>query len=219
MRLLLLAGLLLCVIAPGCGQPAGPAVVKSDPAATADPTVLVKEGIDVGDIEHGVRLEATLPEGTRSPQVQVEELRDSKKDLNMVTVTVGDPATVTLPIHVAILSGADTKTQPVVLRGRVVRDKTPMATFHTVLSPLIDRVLVIDGQAVLDWTFEVDVLKGLEPRPDSILVHVEADAYLMPAGTDPASIDAATATAVPTSTTTLLSNPVRINLAPAENPA
>ncbi len=218
MRFTLFAVLMCASLVAGCGQAPAPSAMKSDPTAP-DPSIMVKEGIDVGDIEHGVRLEVTLPEDARPPQVQVEEMRDLKKDLNMVIVTVNDPAIATLPVQVKIFAGADTSTQPVVLRGRVMRDNAAIASFHTLLAPAGDRVVVLEGQPFPDLTFPCDTLKALEPRPASYLIHVEVDAFLMPAGTDPTTIDATTATAVPTSTTTLLSNPVRVNLATAGNPA
>jgi hypothetical protein len=218
MRFTFLALLICSSFIAGCGQAPAPATIKADPAAP-DPSIMVKEGIDIGDVEHGVRLEVTLPEDARPPQVQVEEMRDLKKDLNMVIVTLKDPALAALPVQVKIFAGADTSTQPVVLRGRVMRDNAAIASFHTILSPAADRVVLLDGQPFPDLTFNCDTLKAMEPRPASYLIHVEADAFLMPAGTDPATLDAATATAVPTSTTTLLSNPVRVNLATPGNPA
>lgn len=203
----------------GCDPKPAAKATANGAAAAEDPTVLTKKGLDIGDVEYNVRLEASILETARTPALKVEEMRSLKKDLNMVTVDVQEPVPATIPIYVRILANLDTAKQPIVLRGKVFRDTTVIGEFNTVVSSAISRTLMMDGQPVPDWAFEVDALKGLESRPESLLIHVESEALLMPLDTDPTTLDASTATTFPTSTTMLISNPVRINFPVAGNPA
>lgn len=223
MRAPFLAFILPCALSvlllTGCNPKPAPSAVTGDEAAVEDPSMLAKKGLDIGDVEYNVRLEATILETSRTPALQVEEMRSLKKDLNMVTVDVHEPAPASIPIYVRILANLNTAKQPIVLRGKVLRDTTVIGEFSTVVSSAISRTLMMDGQPIPDWAFEVDALKGLDTRPESLLIHVESEALLMPLDTDPSTLDASTATTFPTSTTMLISNPVRINFPVAGNPA
>ena len=66
-----------------------------------------------------------------------------------------------------------------------------------------------DGTPALPRGFTVNVLEGLSEVPDTMLIHVRADAWLMPEGTDESTLNPLTDTAP--DQVTIMSNPVRIN--------
>jgi hypothetical protein len=102
--------------------------------------------------------------------------------------------------------------RPVVLRGAVYRDDAP-------LSPALETVVGAGGPAAAavpaapvaarPKMVEVDLMQGLAPVPDTMLVVGKLDAFLMDAGASEAGLDPATATSA--SRTVLQSNPVRVN--------
>ncbi|MCK5642982.1 MAG: hypothetical protein KAJ19_19400, partial [Gammaproteobacteria bacterium] len=59
--------------------------------------------------------------------------------------------------------------------------------------------------------FRIDLLADLEELPTTMLVIAEAEALLMPAGTDAAKLDPRTAETDESNTATLFSNPIRVN--------
>ena len=63
--------------------------------------------------------------------------------------------------------------------------------------------------------FSLDALAGLAAAPATMLVHAQAEVILLPAGTDLATVDAKTAAGTSATTGTVLSNPIRVNFAPA----
>jgi hypothetical protein len=94
-----------------------------------------------------------------------------------------------------------------VVRTKVFRDNTK-----------IDEFAVVLGADAMSKPFvqSLDVLSGLPAAPASLLVHAQADVILMPAGTDPATVDPKTAAAAADTTGAVLSNPMRINFATAQ---
>ena len=67
-----------------------------------------------------------------------------------------------------------------------------------------------NGLPPATWTF--DALDGLESVPESMLLTVETTLMQTPAGTDEATLDAATAEVQAAYQTVELSNPLRVNL-------
>jgi len=98
------------------------------------------------------------------------------------------------------------KERPVVVRTKVFRDNTK-----------IDEFAVVLGEDARGKPFvqTLNVLSGLPAVPASFLVHAQADVILLPAGTDPKTVDPKAVSAAADTTGTVLSNPVRINFAKA----
>lgn len=208
---------LLAIALCGCGEKSV-VVSETPPAASATPSaaLTVSTKMNVGDVESSVDVELTLEPGAPAT-VLAEELRNAKKKLNILTVTVSDPKPAELWIAVAIKTTESFRTRPTALRGKVFREvtkgaKEEIATFQTVL----------DGNASANsrrdpagnyppLTFRADAIKGMTELPSSMLISAEVEAYMSPPETDPATIDPATYTTGPEDRGNLLSNPVRVN--------
>jgi hypothetical protein len=199
------------VLMLGCGQ-SGTATKPA--AAPSDVAVPQSGGLDIGDAEHHLAVEARLAAEAKSPTITSEDLVDDTKNLTMVTLTVGHPVPDSLPISFSLRSTEDFGTSPVVVLGTALRDDQPMGEFHTVAG-LGARSLPARaaGQAPAVWTF--DVLDGLESVPETMLVNARITLKLAPQGTSEADIDPLTFQVGPDSETIEFSNPVRINFAPA----
>lgn len=217
MRLIVFLVLAACVLLPaGCsqgGEPpsaepkradAPPAAQPQAPEAAPGPAV-----IDIGDVESSIVVKATVPPDGLPPQVTVEEMETARGRLALCTVTVRPPYPASLTLRMTLEPQRGFAERPVVLRGAVHRDDAP-------LSPALETVVGAGGSAVpaapvaaRPQQVEVDLMQGLSPVPDTMLVVGKLDAFLMDAGAPEAGLDPATATSA--SRTVLQSNPVRVN--------
>ncbi len=194
------------VVLPGCS---GPKPEASKPLETtakpAQPPLAlpVVPGLNVGDVEAGVIVSATVPPTALSGQVSVDNMQTARDRLAMATVTVKPPYPATLTIQVSLTPKVSFEKQPVVVRGKMRRDEQPMEPeFSTV---------VAKGGPTGDTgvKYDFDVMQGLTTPPDTMLVYARFDAYLMPVDTPITGIDPKTSQS--DQHTELLSNPVRIN--------
>ena len=194
------------MVLPGCSGP------KSEPPKSVEPTAKpvqpplaapVVPGLNVGDVEAGVVISATMPPESLSGQVSVDNMQTARGGLAMCTVTVKPPYPEKLNIQVTLTPKVSFEKQPVVVRGRMRRDEKPIdPEFTTVVtrgSPTGDAAI----------KYEFDAMQGLATPPDTMLVYARFDAYLLPLDTPIMGIDPKTATS--DQHTELLSNPVRIN--------
>jgi len=113
-----------------------------------------------------------------------------------------------------VTSQSNFGSRPVALRGSVLRDKEPMEAFATVVGDFSQA----DNPAGPARELQVDVLAGLATPPSTMLVHMQLEALLMPLGSNAATVDPKSAVVDAESTTTLLSNPVRIDFVAPEDP-
>jgi len=195
----------------GCGQ-SGTAVKPA--AAPGEVAAPQSGGLDIGDAEHHLAIEARLAPEAKSPTITSEDLVDDTKNLTMVTLTVGHPIPESLPISFSLRSTEDFGASPVAVLGTVLRDDQPIGEFN-VVAGLGARSLPARaaGQAPAVWTF--DVLEGLDTVPATMLVNARITLKLAPQGTPEADIDPLSFQAGPDSETIEFTNPVRINFAPA----
>jgi hypothetical protein len=171
---------------------------------------VVKEAFGVGDVEAALRIDAEIGERSKGPSVKEDKTTDMRHRLVMTTVDVTPPAPKELWVSFRLISSTAFKERPVAVRAKLFRDGAEIGTF--------DAVLGADAtKQPVEKT--VDVLAGLSAAPATMLVHAQAEVILLPAGTDPAAVDAKTASGAPDTTGAVLSNPVRINIAPAGGPA
>lgn len=222
MRFNLLIGVTVVALLPlmSCNSPSEPSDAEADkmlenpkssdsaPKESA-PAAPEKLSLTRGDVEANVWCEAVLDPKYQSPTVQYTELKDARPRVNMGTVTLTPPFPTSLPIAVFVKAGQGFKEAPVVLRARVVRtegkdsaNETVLDTFNAIISENPRNRIVMEK--------EIDVLAGVQQLPESYLVLIKAEALLMPEGTDPATLDLATATTSSERIAQILSNPLRI---------
>lgn len=191
---------------PGCSgpKPEPPkAVENAAPPAQPPLAAPVTPGLDIGDVEAGVVISATVPPEALSDQVSVDNMETARKRLSMATVTVKPPYPAKLTLRVTLSPQVSYEKQPVVVRGKLRRDEQPIEPeFST---------LVTKGGLVGDNTIkcDFDVMQGLAAPPETMLVYARFDAYLLPKDAPATGLDPKTATS--DLHTDLLSNPVRIN--------
>ncbi len=195
----------MAALASGCGEPT-PVVVDPPadvPEVPAPPTGV--PGVDAGYVEVTVTISGSLLPQADTPSIQVEELvAQRNKNITVATIDVAQPYPAGLPLEFTVAGNdAAFAVTPVLMRGRILRDDTDeLGTFTTVLAGQTD---------VRGGRFEADALQGLNTLPETMLVVAEAETLLLPPGTDVDAIDVATVATTPNRTTTLRSNPIRIN--------
>ncbi len=190
---------------PGCSgaKPEAPKAAETAVQPVQPPAAPVVPGLDIGDVEAGVVVSATVPPEAISEQVAVDNMETARKRLSMATVTVKPPYPAKLTLRVTLSPQVSYEKQPVVVRGRLRRDEVPIEPeFST---------LVTKGGLIGDNTikYDFDVMQGLATPPDTMLVYARFDAYLMPKDTPATGLDPKTAQS--DQHTELLSNPVRVN--------
>ena len=175
----------------------GPTDQPVTPSAKATP----EKPPDVGDAEAALRLTLTVAKPVPA-NVGVEELRDMRGDLNMLTVNVAPPHPQKLDVELTLKSSKGFAEQPLVVRVSVLRDGQAIES----------QTLTVAGDTPKNpFSYTFDAMKGLTAAPASMLLYAQAEIIMLPAGTDVAAIDPATVTGTPDTTGSKVSNPLRIN--------
>jgi hypothetical protein len=157
--------------------------------------------LDIGDAEAALRVTLTIPKPVAA-NVGVEELRDMRQDLNMVTVNVAPPHPTRLDVDLTVKSSRDFAERPLAVRVSVLRDGQPIES----------QALVVAADARKDpFSYTFDAMKGLAAAPATMLLYAQAEIVMLPAGTDAASVDPAAVTATPETTGSKVGNPLRVN--------
>lgn len=221
MKQFVLVSLLLVALA-ACQPPSTPAPDPAGNAASpegkpgeATPPPAEKEepkALNSGDVEWALNIAAELAPESKADTIKVDTLVDMLKRPNLLTLTVAPPPPQELWIRYAIKSRLVFMDTPVVLRVKFIAEYED-AEGKSEEKELDALSLVITDQAFnKEIEHKVEVLGKLGALPKSVLVRTRSEALLMPVGTDPASLDPATATTDEDRTTgAITSCPVRIN--------
>jgi len=185
--------------------------VGTPPSATPLPRKEEKS-LDIGDADAAIQVLLRLAPEAITPLVREETVVDARKNLNRVEVTSNDPGLATLPVIITVRTNTPFVERPVVVRGILERDGTPIASFTTVLGAYAMEQDPGTG-IVRPREFKVDVLANLPEVPDSMLLNARADLLMLLPGTDESTIDPLTAIAEPGFATGKLSNPLRVTFA------
>lgn len=133
--------------------------------------------------------------------------------LNISTINVSSPLPqLWLRVRIDPGIGFNYVKRPVFVRGSIIRENQTIDTFETIVGRNSSRTETIEVSALKPLEFKVDVLQGLTPLPDTLLVHAQAELTLLPEGVDESTVNAAQINATPDTQTTVISNPVRINI-------
>jgi len=199
-----------CDEAPDTGTPP----VASTPAAES-PLIANTRQKDVGDVEATVDIELA-PETENLPGISAEELRSQKGKLNMLTLEVAPPKPADLWFKILVKTTESFKDQPVALRAKLFREivkgeREELLSFNTVLDEFAATHRRDPGGEYFPIEFRADAFQGLAELPESMLLFIEAEVVISPAGTPVAVVDPASYTGSAENTGTILSNAVRIN--------
>lgn len=176
-------------ITPGAGAGAG--------AASATP----ERPVDVGDAEAALKITLTIPQPVPA-NFGVEELKDARGNLDMVTANVAPPYPQKFDVALTVKSSKPFVERPLLVRLSVLRDGQAIES----------QTVTVSGDATKNpFSYTFDALKGLTSAPATMLLHAQAEIIMLPEGTDVASIDPATVSGTPETTGSRVSNPLRIN--------
>ncbi len=166
-----------------------------------------ERGVNIVDVEYAVHIHGGLAKQSEAPNITVDKLVNARNYVDLATITVNPPYPEGLWVTFQTSSVEDFFDTPVALRAKVYVDKKAVDSFTVTL-----------GERLIGKTegYSMDVLSKIEGVPETVLVYAQAEALLMPEGTDPASVDPETATAPPARTGTVISNPIRINFTRSE---
>jgi len=210
----LIPAITCALIVSGCSNPKP----KAAPPAASSPdaqSIQLDAGVDIGDAEYNIACVVTIAPEHRGTNVTVQELRDYKRKLSMVTAEVVSPIPASLPITCSINSTMDFPENPVALKGRVFREITPgnreeIGSFSAVAGAKAMALPKREGQPDATWQF--DALQGLSTPPESMLITAELTMLMTATGTQESTIDPNSTQVSAEFTTVEVSNPVRINL-------
>lgn len=203
------------IVVPESSTPSDSLVVNAD--------INQPQPLDIGDVEATLHIEMQIDDADLLERSQVEVLRTAMKRLTAVTVDMTGAPPTSLPIKIRLKSKNDFTHSPVVFRGNLIREievgnRETIASFNTVVD-IIDNAQVptvaIDRFPI---EFKADALAGDVAMPPTMVLYVQAEVILTEIGTPKESIDPATATGTPDTTSQLLSNTLRINFTPTESP-
>ncbi len=199
------AALALLLLAAGCSpKPSRADLDGAAPKPAPAEAPPAKPVVNIGDAESSILVIAKAAPEAASPTVQVEEVNTARHRLAMVNINVRPPWPATLPIQVTIESQVSFEERPVVLRGGPVRDDTPLPAQQ----PLLVQQPLRKGAAdPVQYTF--NALEGLAQPPETMLLVVKLDAFMLDSAAQAAGLDPATFTSE--TRTLLMSNPVRVN--------
>ncbi|MBI1319708.1 MAG: hypothetical protein GC168_12280 [Candidatus Hydrogenedens sp.] len=193
----------------GCG----PSAKKTETSAASPelpPLTSANVGLDIGDAEHHLTVEARLATEGRAPNIAVDELIDDTKQLSLVTLTVSEPMPSSLPISFTLKSTENFGDSPVAVIGQALRDNDPIFDFTAVAGAEAHKLPQRSGgQPPAIWT--VDVLEGLDSVPDTMLINARIILKMAPKGTPEADVDPGSIEVTPEFESVEFTNPVRIN--------
>jgi len=200
-----------CGSEDGAG-PAGP----SEPSPESAATETSDSALNVGDVEQQTWIVADVALKSQTESVSIDALEDARKKLNLVTVTVTPPHPESFWVDIRLNTLRSFETNPVVLRARYSVSAEYPGEEEAVEVEMPGFMEVVSEQVHKSSIEQIDILAQLPGVPETLLFKVEADAILSKYGTDAASLDPETAEAPPARTTTLLSNPLRVNFVSEE---
>lgn len=208
---------ILCVataLLSGCGdlnQKPEPKVADTNEASTVKPAQEVPKvasktlKLDIGDVESYIQFKIVPAPESLTEQVKANIIERASGGINLVTLDVYPPYPQALWLDCNLHATHMFTGQPVVLRGIILRDEAVIGDISGIMG--VDQVVKIS----IDADKKIDALFGLGDMPDSILIHGETEALLMPVGTDTDSLDTNAPESSADAKTLIMSNPVRIN--------
>jgi len=227
-----LAFLACCILAAGCsetgvkpGEPTAPkapatipeaAPAEASPVPEPPPPAPRPEPLDIGDVDSGIFIHGLLAPESASDTVTADYIETLRGTLSLTTITVKEPFPDQLLVRFELKARRNFPGRPVVIRARAYRGESEVvgAEYACVLGSDAQIPKGGPNQEPFTHAYTVNVLEGLAAIPDTLLVHGQADAWLMPEGTSETLVDPKSATSpdqVP-----LVGNPVRINFVKAE---
>jgi len=203
------AALVISVLA-AC-SPAPKQQAKKAPAVPPKVQEEAEGAVNIGDVEQGIWITAVMGPQSKAPNISENLLEDARKKVNLEELTIKPPYPKELWLDIKARSFRAFAGTPVVLRAKYTITAKYGAGHEPVKmeKPLFKGIFGKKAHTmVLNDT--VDVLKGLDGTPQSILFMVNADVLLMPQGTDEKTIDIDKATTSPERQSVVQSNPVQI---------
>lgn len=193
----------------GCGKSTAP---QSDeqgapPAAAALPgeaEVPVAE-YNIGDVETAIELTTRLDPKTDPRSVNYQELKTVKGDIAMAKMAVSQPYPDAIWVRsIATDAHAFREGDAILVRQRLYLD--------TQKEPIAEQSFVWSGAEARHEpkVLTADIMKSLNPVPDSVLCHSEIEIYWFP-NTDASTIDPDAEVEAPEPPVKKLSNPLRID--------
>ena len=171
-------------------------------AAGSGDSALAPVRVDIGDVEQGVFVIATIDPQSKSDTVVVEEIKNRRDRMAIVNVSIKPPAPEQLWANFTIKCYRDFPETPVVFRGQVLVDDKQVGSISAVIGKGADR---------REFVTKVDLLNQFEEVPPTFLTTVTGELLLLPEGTDEAAVVPETATSSVVSRAVQF-NPIRVNL-------
>lgn len=201
--------LALAALAAAC-NPTAPSTLPP-PAKTpgsSQTDVLDQAEVNRMVVEYAVNIAVQLAPKSEADNVAVEELINSKQQLDFCKIAVTPPYPEELWLQFTVYSAEPFPDNPVALRARVLLGDT---------KDEVDRfAMVLGGGGIRDAIYELDLMKVWDEPPESAILVALAEGVVMPKGTDPESVDPLTAKASKADTAQITSNPVRVTFADAQ---
>ncbi len=200
-----------CLVTMGCHpekpEPKRDANVKpSAPVAEHAPHVM-----DIGDVEAGVWIEVTIDESSRGSGVVVEDQQSRRERMVMSTADLtAAPESLAAAVRVNADSVIQYAERLVLLRGALLVEQREVARFAVLFGRDATEIAHPEG-VIAERMFTVDILDPVREAGESVLVHAEAEALLLPPEADLSAMDVMDVMTDAKDMTRILSNPLRVN--------
>jgi hypothetical protein len=229
MRLFLATASILTamVLLPACNPPApvevytpeGEVRTPDGPSAPEDLPLVQQSGLNIGDLEQTVHLNIVLSERSEATNITVAPLTDRLDRIQLLRIIVEPPYPESLWLQPVVDSNNDFSEQPAIFRGVYRRNNVALDSFAQVLG---ERRRNEYPQP------PIDILSGLPGTPDSLLLEVDLEGVLYPAGYEAGAIEDPARATSDTMSTAMYGTTVRVEFvgrpaapdatAPAETP-
>lgn len=200
-----------CAVMAGC-HPEKPAPKQEPAAHTGAPLVSQAPHVmDIGDVEAGIWITVTVDESSRGSTVVVEDQHSRRDRLVLSNAEVtAMPESLKAAVQINADSSVLYAERVVLVRGALLVEQQVAARFAVFFGKNAPDIAATEA-LFTEAAFSAEIRDVVLAAGASALVHVEAEAMLLPEGANLNAADLSQLTVDPKDMTRILSNPLRVN--------
>lgn len=196
-----------------CSAPEpAPASASPETESESTSTTQVVQPVDIGDADQGIWLHLQLGTDTVNADVTQDIGMDQARKIYLVTAQVRGELPAVFNLDTSVYLARQFPRDPVSVRPVLtIEAEYPDGREKAVKTLPLKPLVVANQTPTVDIVEKVNLLEHLDGKPTTMLLITKAEIVLHEHGTDPNTVDPATATGPPERTGFIQSNPLRIN--------